>query len=112
MEITFDTLKMREISAESPTHMPRITSVVLLSGDTHVQTEEGKFGIGLAFSGVAANWAEIVVISGKIGTIGTLITPEYTLENCAISTFSSGKIKGTGSKYKYSISFIKQGGGY
>jgi hypothetical protein len=112
MEITFDGHKMRDISAETPSLRPRITSVVLLSGDTHVQTEEGKFGTSLSFSGVANDWSEIVAIGGKLGFKGTLITPEYTFNGCAISNFSSSKIRGSGSKYKYEISFVKEGGGF
>jgi len=111
MEITFDGLKMRNVSAETPVFNPRVTAITLLNGDTHVQTEGGKFGVGLSFTGVADNWNEIVTIGGKIGVKGTLITSEYTFNGCAITSFSSNKIKGSGSKYKYEISFVKEGGG-
>jgi hypothetical protein len=111
MEIIFDGHKMREVSAETPTFSPRISAITLLNGDTHIQTEEGKFGVSLAFSGVVEDWSDIVAISAKLGFKGTLISPEYTFSNCAISSFSSSKVRGSGSKYKYEISFVKEGGG-
>lgn len=111
MKITFDGLGLELISSENEVMAPRISSVVLLSGDTHIQIEAGKFGTSLSYNGVAEDWMEIVTITGKLGMKGTLVTPSHTFNNCTISSFAPNKIRGDQSKYKYAISFIKEGGG-
>ena len=109
MIITFDGLKIYQITNEKFDMKSVLTEVTLINGDIDIETEEGKSKNSISFNGLADNLTVINTLYSKIGKSGTLITPDNTITDVYLSGISCGKRKGKNDGYSFSLTFTLGG---